>query len=138
MVDRTIYITDSDKTRLEELLIVANEFSPSHLSPDLRKLAHEISIAEIVPSIEVPGDVVTMNSQVELVYSGSNETSVFTLAFPIDVKMETDYISVLSPVGTAILGCSEGARVEFDTPSGKSILKIGKILYQPEASGKPD
>jgi regulator of nucleoside diphosphate kinase len=134
MNDRKIFITELDKVRLEELISVAEEFGGSGRT-DLEALADELDQAEIVASKAVPPDVVTMNSKVVLKDVDNGEEMVYTLVFPKDANLETGAISVLAPVGTAILGYAEGDVIEWAVPSGIRRIRIETILYQPEAAG---
>jgi len=137
MTNRTIYITERDKERLEELILVAEEFSGKHPG-DLAKLSNELAVARILSSGEIPVDVVTMNTKVELSYAGTGEKLICTLVFPKDAPADENNLSVLAPVGMAILGYAEGDTVTWDVPSGRCSIKIEKVLYQPEASGNYD
>ncbi|MCA9424750.1 MAG: nucleoside diphosphate kinase regulator [Candidatus Omnitrophica bacterium] len=134
MAKRTIYITTLDKQRLEELINVAHDFGSSGRE-DLISLVKELARAKVVTSEKVPPDVVTMNSKVVLRDLSSSETIYYTLAFPKDANIDEGAISVLAPVGTAILGYRVGDEIEWEVPSGLRRLKIEEILYQPEASG---
>jgi regulator of nucleoside diphosphate kinase len=134
MQHRIIYITKFDLERLEDQLAVASEFSYRD-RVDLEELEAELQDGKIVDSMNVPPNVVTMNSRVRLVDVDENKTMVFTLTFPKDADIEAGKLSVLSPVGTAILGHSEGDVIEWCVPAGFRLLKIEKVLYQPEAAG---
>ena len=102
MADRKIYITEIDKARLEELIEVAEEFGSGNRT-DLEALADELARAEIVASREVQPDVVTMNSKVVLRDIDTLKEMTCTLVFPRDADINKGAISVLAPVGTAIL-----------------------------------
>lgn len=131
---RTLYITQFDKERLEELMGVARLFGGS-VREDLKDLEEEMKRALIVSPQEIPSDVVTMNSQVLLCDIDTSETMTYTLVFPKDADIDSGAISVLAPVGTAILGYRQGDIVEWPVPAGIRRLRIEKILYQPEAAG---
>ncbi|HOT72446.1 MAG TPA: nucleoside diphosphate kinase regulator [Anaerohalosphaeraceae bacterium] len=131
---RTLYITQFDKERLEELMGVARFFGGSSRA-DLQDLEEEMKRAHIVSPQEIPSDVVTMNSQVLLCDIDTLETMTYTLVFPKDADIDSGAISVLAPVGTAILGYRQGDIVEWPVPSGIRRLRIEKVLYQPEAAG---
>jgi len=88
-----------------------------------------------VTSETVPAEVVTMNSKVVLQDVDTQEEMVFVLAFPKDANVDRGYMSVLAPIGTAILGYSRGDVVEWPVPSGVRRIRIVEILYQPEAAG---
>jgi len=131
--NRTIYITTFDKERLEELLSIADSFSYRDRD-DLRKLSDELKRAQIVDPKAVPPGVVTMNSRIRL---SVNDTEMeVTLVFPKDADADKGCISVISPVGTAILGYAVGDAIPCQTPAGLRTLKIDEMLYQPEAEGR--
>lgn len=134
MNERKIFITQFDKDRLEELIEVAESFGAAKRL-DLESLQEELDRAEIVSSKNVPPNVVTMNSRVLLRDTSTSEEMTFTLVFPKDANIKSGLISVLAPVGTAILGYREGDVVEWHVPSGLRRISIEKILYQPEAEG---
>ena len=134
MAARVIYITESDFERLEQLLTVAGE--PRYPDrADLTQLEEELDRAHIVDSKEIPPSVVTMNSQVKVQDLDTNEHMLFTLVFPKDANIDAGKLSVLSPIGTAILGYSAGDTIEWPVPGGTRRIKIEQILYQPEAAG---
>jgi len=134
MATRKLYVTDFDKSRLQELISVAKEFG-GHDRKDLWALAAELEKAEVVAPTDVPPDVVTMNSKVLLRDLGTSEEMTCTLVFPRNADFDSGAISVLTPVGTAILGYAKGDMVEWPVPSGLRRLRIEAILYQPEAAG---
>ncbi|TLD41076.1 MAG: Regulator of nucleoside diphosphate kinase [Candidatus Jettenia ecosi] len=134
MKQREIFITKFDKDRLDELIEVAETFG-SHSRQDLQDLQKELERARIISSKEVPSNVVTMNSRVLLHDTDTSEEMTYTLVFPKDADVESGLISVLAPIGTAILGYREGDNIEWKVPSGRRSISIKKILYQPEAAG---
>ena len=131
---RKIHITEFDKKRLKELMEVATEFG-APARKDLIALAGELERADVVSSKDIPADVVTMNSKVVLRDLDSSETMTYVLVFPGDADLETGAISVLAPVGPAIVGYAKGDVVEWPVPSGLRRLRIEQIVYQPEAAG---
>ena len=134
MKRREIFITQLDRDRLEELIEVAEEFN-GHSRKDLHDLQEELDRAKIVQPEKVPPGVVTMNSRVLLRDVDTSEEMTYTLVFPKEADIDSGAISVLAPVGTAILGYSQGDVVEWQVPSGRRRISIEKILYQPEAAG---
>ena len=134
MSERRIVITRFDKERLEELIAVAEEFS-DYARKDLHALAGELAIATVVSPKAVPQDVVTMNSKVVLRDVDTSEEMTYSLAFPRNADIGAGAISILAPVGTAILGYREGDVIEWPVPSGMRRIRIEEILYQPEAAG---
>jgi len=133
MQDRSVSITQFDLKRLEELLAVAGEFNYRDRK-DLKRLLEELRRGELVDSREVASTVVTMNSRVRLRDLDTDEQMEYTLVFPKDSDIETGRISVMSPIGTAILGYSVGDTIEWTVPAGKRRIKVEALPYQPEAA----
>lgn len=131
---RQIFITDFDMQRLEGLIESAGA-KPSRDSRYLEELAKELLTAEVVDPTGIPPDVITMNSKVCLQDLDSGEDLIYTLVFPGDADLESGRISVLAPVGTAMIGYRKGDRIAWTVPGGLKRLKVKKILYQPEAAG---
>jgi regulator of nucleoside diphosphate kinase len=126
---RTIYITRADMTRLRALIA-----STKTTRDDLSILRNELDQASLVEPEDIPRDVITMNSQARLLDLEDQEEMTFTLVFPENASIEHDRISVLAPIGTAMLGQREGEEFEWEVPAGRIRLKVVKVLYQPEAS----
>lgn len=137
MSGKPIQITALDQERLRKLLLDA-QTTEYRKSEYLEKLRMELDRAEIVDPQEVPPTVVTMNSTVSLVDMDTGEEETYTLVFPEDADISKGKISVLAPIGTAMLGYEIGDVFEWDVPAGKRRLRVEKILYQPEASGDFD
>ncbi len=137
MKRRKIHITENDKNRLETLINEAQAFG-EYGKVDLSLLREELGRAIIVTADKVPPNVVTMNSKVLLRNEQSSEEVTYTLVFPDDADITARAISVLAPIGMAILGYAEGDVVEWQVPSGKRQFLVEKILYQPEAEGDYD
>jgi regulator of nucleoside diphosphate kinase len=134
MKQRNICITAQDKARLQELLAAAKQ-PGQQVREDLESLAQELARAEVVASQDVRPDLVTMNSKVVLEDLDDGEKTEYTLVFPKDANVDKGAISVLAPIGTAILGYSKGDVVEWPVPGGVSRIRIKDILYQPESAG---
>ncbi len=132
--ERSIYITEFDLTRLEELLDKIDTES-SRDSRHLQELEDELLRAEVVDPRQIPADVVTMNSRIALKDLATGEEMVYELVFPSDARLEENRISILAPVGTALLGYRAGDTISWKVPGGTRKIKITKILYQPEAAG---
>ncbi len=134
MNNRTIYITEFDKQRLTELL---NELRRTGYADRgaLRNLEGELERATLVTPQAVPPDVITMNSKVQLYDLTFEEEMTVTLVFPEDAAPVASKVSVLAPIGMAMLGYRVGDIFEWEVPEGVSRLKVLKILYQPEAAG---
>ncbi len=134
MGEQAIILTDYDAKRLEAL-INGRKHTTFRDKSNLLELEYELSRAAVVDIKHVPSNIVTMNSKVLLRDIDSDKEMVMTLVFPRDAHIEGGKISVLTPVGTAILGYAEGDTIEWPVPGGVKRIKIEKVLYQPEASG---
>jgi regulator of nucleoside diphosphate kinase len=133
MQNKLIRITRLDMQRLQSLL---DNPDLMQQKPYLQKLEGELRRAEVVESHAIPPDTVTMNSTVRLVDRTSGEEMIFTLVYPDQAALRDGKISVLAPVGTAILGCREGETIDWEVPAGKQRLTVDRVLYQPEAAGE--
>jgi regulator of nucleoside diphosphate kinase len=134
MSDKPIHVTAFDLERLKELLEDAQRTS-YRKSAYLTELQAELDRAIVVKPDKVSNDVVTMNSRVSLVDLDTGKEEVYTVVFPKDANAEQGKISVLAPIGTAMLGYEVGDVFEWEVPAGKRRWKIKRILYQPEAAG---
>ncbi|MDD2335151.1 MAG: nucleoside diphosphate kinase regulator [Geobacteraceae bacterium] len=131
---KMIYITEYDMTRLEEVLAIAAKAAKRDFK-HLEELTKELMKAEIVESTEIPSNVITMNSKVLFDDLENNTSKEYILVFPREADIEQNKVSVLSPIGTAMLGCRVGHVIKIKTPTGERRMKVGKILYQPEKAG---
>jgi len=134
MTDRTIHITEIDNKRLRDLLAEARYtgYSGKEYLSDLEK---ELNRAQVMDPKTVPPDLVTMNSRVRLEDLDTGEEMVYTLVFPENADLAENKISILAPIGTAMLGYRVGDTFEWKVPGGISRIKIKELLYQPEAAG---
>lgn len=133
MEKRTLIISDADRHRLETLIDSAY-LDPLVRESSLAALETELGRARIVPADEVPPDVVTMNSIVRLRDLSSGEAEEYELVYPAAADVEHNRISVLAPVGTAILGYRAGDVIEWPVPAGLRRLQVEEVLYQPEST----
>lgn len=134
MDERTIYITDYDMTRLQKLIAEAKQLDRRG-NEYLESLEAELTRAVLVAPTAIPANVVTMNSKVCLVDLDTQEEMVYTLVFPGDADLAQGKISVLAPIGTAMLGYRVGDTFAWKIPDGTARLQVKEVLYQPEASG---
>ncbi len=132
---RDIYITSFDLVRLKELITVARGFGGADNAVHLNELGDRLSCGKIVDPTLVPHDVLTMNSKFRLSGASGAEASVLCLVFPVDADKDSANISILDPLGTALLGRRVGDIVETRSPGGAKQYKILEILYQPESAG---
>lgn len=134
MTTHAIYITARDAEKLRDLIWKAQRGDYRN-SPYLHMLSKELARAIIIEENTVPPDVITMNSQVSLVDVDTGEAMRYTLVFPEEADTVQGKISVLAPIGTAMLGYRVGDDFEWDTPGGLRRIRVEKLIYQPEASG---
>lgn len=134
MSEKTIHITELDRQRLVDLIMDAQS-KGYRGSVYLEKLRGELARAEIVLPQEVPADVITMNSKVALMDLDTQEEEIYTLVYPENANTTEGKVSVLAPIGTAMLGYRVNDVFEWEVPAGKRRLKVDKIIYQPEAAG---
>ena len=128
-----ILLSNQDLERLERLL---DTVSPEH-APGLDALRRELDRAEVVEPDALPSDVITMNSTARFVEVASGREFELTLVYPDDSHMTHGTVSVLAPVGSALLGLSVGQSIEWPLPGGrKMMLRVLEVLYQPEATRK--
>jgi regulator of nucleoside diphosphate kinase len=143
MTEKQIHVTDSDFQRLKTLLR-ENWLDRREDVGDLNRLEYEIERARIVKSTEVPEDVVTMNSRVRVRDLDSGDAVVFSLVYPsFPFAAGSDHlaemtVSVLAPIGTAVLGYCVGDIIEWEVPAGARTLKVEDVEFQPEAAGRYD
>lgn len=134
MEKRKIYITEFDMERLKKRLLESDTV-PERDKENLAELEQELMRAEIVAPRDIPGDVITMNSSVRLKDLDAKKELTYTLVFPSDADAGQNKISVLAPIGTAMIGYRVGDIITWEVPAGERRLKVEKILYQPEAAG---
>lgn len=137
MSERQIWISTFDLERLSSLIDGVRATGPQKKTY-LGQLEKELERARVVDPEKIPGDVITMNSVVRIRDLESGEETDYTLVFPSDARIEENRISILSAIGTALIGYRVGDVIEWKVPSGLKRLKVEGILYQPEASGHYD
>ena len=130
----SIFLTTKDVEKLRDLIREA--YHTEYRGSDyLKLLSAEMEKASVVDPEQIPADVITLNSTARLIDQDIDEEMVYTLVFPEDADPSQGKISILAPIGTAMLGYKVGDTFEWDTPGGKRIILVEEILYQPEASG---
>jgi regulator of nucleoside diphosphate kinase len=121
-----IHITDLDESRLQELIAFEQ-------GPAMVELEHEIERAIVVAARRIAEDVVTMNSRVALHLD--DEAIKVSLVYPQDADERAGKLSILSDIGAAILGYREGDAIDCVVSERTRHLRIGGLIYQPEAAG---
>lgn len=134
MPKRDIIITTVDRTRLMAILnspSIREGKDKDHLA----ELRAELERAVIVEPGQVPADVITMNTRVKVRDMKSGKSSEYTLVYPHGADITHNMISILAPIGTALLGYRTGDLIEWKVPGGTRVLKVESVLYQPESAG---
>lgn len=130
----TITITHEDRRRLGTMLQSAQTLGFER-QEYLHALETDLERARGADSTEVPSDLVTMNSTVELRDMETGEIETCTIVYPERADVALERISVLAPIGRAVLGCRVGEIVEVKVPSGWRHIRVEAIRYQPESAG---
>lgn len=126
----SITVTDRDVERLSRCI---EQYSDGRLAAQAEALEIELARATVVPAAEVPSDVVTMSSRlvVEDVRNGGRRA--ITLVFPEEADSDTGKVSVLAPMGSAVLGLRVGDEIDWDLPGGRTArFRIVEVSFQPE------
>lgn len=123
-----IYLTQNDMDRLLELI-------EAYPGKRFDALESELLRARVVPREQIPQDVVTMNSRVVFENETTGERHEVTLVYPGKADIDSGRISVLVPVGTALLGLRVGQSIDWDVKGQKQRYRIVGVPYQPEAAG---
>ena len=130
----SIYVTETDYHRLSALIETTRERNGVDIEY-LNKLEAELDRAEIVDPKDIPENVITMRSKVRLKDLMTGQANTYSLVFPTEADSNEGKISILAPIGTAILGYRLGDTIEWSVPSGLRRINVAEILYQPEAAG---
>jgi regulator of nucleoside diphosphate kinase len=128
-----ITITSLDADRLYNLI----ESFPKNSIAGQAELEAELARANVVAPNEVPPTTVTMNSTVKFIIESTNHEFELTLVYPKDLDSSGQKISILAPIGSALLGLSVGDEIEWPKPGGGALkVKLKEVLYQPERAGE--
>lgn len=132
MDPKEIYITRVDLNRIERMIEILR-FQHGKVNGYLEDLVAKLEQGRTVRSRTVPPDVVTMNSRVRLRALDGLRTQTYTLVFPEDRDSRRNRVSIVAPLGAALLGRREQQLVSWHAPTGTRKMVIDKIVYQPEA-----
>ena len=129
------YITLHDLDRLESLIATARRTHA--IDRDYLDKLEDSMLAKIsIDSRRIPADVLTMNSRARLSGPSQGLSYEYTLVFPASANVEMGMISVLAPLGRAMLGANVGQTIEWTAGGHIKRLRVDEILYQPEAAGE--
>ncbi len=128
----SITVSSLDLARLERLL----EMPAWRDQETAQRLGDELVRATVVAPADIPENVVTMNSTVTCVEEIGGKEHHLTLVYPQDADAAAGRVSVLAPIGTALLGLSIGQSIDWNAPDGRPLrVRVASISYQPEAAG---
>jgi regulator of nucleoside diphosphate kinase len=134
-METQLQITLLDYQRLNNLIQSMKSRTKDDLQ-NLEVLENEIDRAKRIEPRKITPEVVTMNSELELMDLDAKRLMKFRLVYPQDADFKAGRLSVLSPLGSALIGYSTGSEVSFRVPAGEKRVRIERILYQPEANGE--
>lgn len=133
--DVTITVTQLDYLRLTNLIQTLRD--NKSVDPEyLKFLGIELKKAAKIDSKSITPDFVTMNSVINVVFLDMGKAMDLRLVYPQNANFSKGLISVLSPLGCALLGYRAGDVVTFKAPKGEQKVRIEKVIYQPEANGE--
>ena len=119
----------------DQIIVTAADMALLRLLRAPAALERELDRAIVVSSAAVPADVVTMNSRVRYTDDKEGVERTVSIVYPARANDATGKVSVLAPVGAALLGLSEGQFIEWVFPDGPRRLKVEEVLHQPERPG---
>ncbi|MBZ5571804.1 MAG: GreA/GreB family elongation factor [Acidobacteriia bacterium] len=131
MKNRSIMVTDADMDRLSRL-VRALKHSLFRDQLQLESLEQTLESAEVTSSKRIPRDVIRMNSSIRLLDLDTRKKQLYSLVFPDNADISTSRVSVLAPVGIALLGRSQGDVIETKVPGGAKRLRAERVLQRPE------
>jgi len=131
-----IHITKPDYERLTKLIENEREREDDANREYLDRLEEELDRAEVVEQKDIRADVITMRSMVRLKDLDTGEEMIYRLVFPTEANYDEGRISVLAPIGMAMLGYGHDDVIEWQVPSGVRKLRVEEVLYQPESKGE--
>ncbi len=127
-----ITVTERDYDRIDALLDKVGDNAPG-----IRELRAELERSEVVTSAQMAGDVVTMNSIVHFENVDTGKRFELALVYPQDVDGSPDRVSILAPVGSALLGLAVGQTIHWQGPGGNPLkLRVLEVRDQPEARNR--
>ncbi|GKW42659.1 nucleoside diphosphate kinase regulator [Pectobacterium parvum] len=133
MTKPNLTISELDAERLD-MLLEQPAFADSDIAQALNE---ELDRADILPAASIPSHVVTMNSRVRFRDLNTNEEHIRTLVYPAAVKDSKEPLSVMAPLGAALLGMHVGNSITWQLPNGEETrIEVLELLYQPEAAGE--
>ncbi|MHA3770453.1 nucleoside diphosphate kinase regulator [Verrucomicrobiota bacterium sgz303538] len=132
-----IVITYSDHKKLTQLTEELRRANKNRALETLEDLATELNRAELKESFDIAPDIVTMNSVARVCDLDTGDTMELTLVYPDDANIDEGKVSILAPLGTAMLGYRAGDVFQWKVPAGIRNFKVEAVLFQPERMHTP-
>ena len=132
--ERNVLVTDVDSRRLQTLIEAVRQREVRDAGR-LALLEQHLDEAEVTPAAEIGPDVVTMNSEVRVTDLVTGESLQFRLVYPRVAATAAGTVSVLAPLGLAVLGRRVGEWITWEAPGGTRRIRVDDVLYQPEREG---
>ena len=132
-MEKTMYITLNDYQKIITLSELPALQRKDPVIAD--RLLKELRVAKRFPQDKISKNIITMNSRVLLKELKSGRVTEITIVYPQDADIRLKKVSLFSPIGVALLGCTEGDIASWRVPAGTGRFKVEKVLYQPEAEG---
>lgn len=129
-----LFVTENDLVHLRRIMAEA-QWHNSHPPDDIERLEAGLARRLRVPAADIPGDVITLNTQVGLLDLETGDAFACTVVLPSDADISQFKISIFAPAGLAILGHRAGDTIEWPSPAGVQRMLVTMVLYQPEAVG---
>ncbi|HOS84188.1 MAG TPA: nucleoside diphosphate kinase regulator [Bacteroidales bacterium] len=130
-----LIINSVDLLRIKQCLNQAKQ-SKTISAGEATKLLHELSTAKVLKPEKIPANVVTMNSIVEISFTGNTKHVTFQIVYPQQANVAENKISIFSSIATALIGYKVGDEIDWIVPAGPTKITIEKIHFQPESEGK--
>jgi regulator of nucleoside diphosphate kinase len=135
MSTQQLFVTDVDSRRLQALIEGVRQRGGRD-APNVERLEQHLGEAAVTAATRIGPNVVTMNSTIRVADLDSGERLSFQLVFPRAADAEAGRISVLAPLGQAVLGRSVGQEIAWAVPSGLRRMRIEEVVSQPEREGR--
>ena len=133
MATSPLTLTRPDRELLQQ--IVASRSRRGEAAATWRSLSDELQSAHVIGPGDAPRTLVTLNSRVRVRRLGTDVSRELILVVPGMADLQRGRLSVVTPVGRALLGRSEGEVITCDAPAGTVQYVIEAVLYQPETAG---
>jgi len=135
MAAKQIFTTGFDLERLRSLIAEISAHGTREERAYAARLEEKLGRAVVLDPKTVSHDVITMNSRFRIRDLNFQDEASYTVVFPQEADLFEDKLSVLAPLGTAMLGHRVGDMIEWHAPRGKCNWRVEEIAYQPEAAG---